>query len=497
MRAQISALAVLAIFHTGTGWCQSVPIYQVTVVERTVKAVNYQYRGGPTQIDFTGTVLMPLAKGEAVVESKKGRTAIDAKFSRMEAPTRFGPEYLTYVLWAITPEGHPKNLGEVLPNSGDNAHLTVTTDLQAFGMIITAEPYSAVRQPSDVVVMENVVRADTIGRIEPIQAKYNLLPRGSYTFVKPDHAPLEGPKVSMDRYESLVEIYQAQNAVQIARAQGADKYAADTLAKAESLLAQASAMEQRRAGRSDVVTLARQAAQTAEDARMIAHQSSVEAELAQARAALTEEKARRVAAEHTAREAQIQASQEKADAAQERAQREQAEAAAAEASAPKPEPPAPPARPMQSADRQVDTRKTEARSQLLQRMNNYFTTADTPRGLVVTLHDPDFRGAAPDPAVAARLANLAAVLAAQPGLHVEVDGHGEEYSTERAGAVRDTMLEAGLSSSNVVAQGFGTSRPLVSNNTASGREQNRRVEIVVSGDTIGNLATWDRTYNIR
>ncbi|HXK04516.1 MAG TPA: DUF4398 domain-containing protein, partial [Verrucomicrobiae bacterium] len=285
MRAQISALAVLAIFHTGTGWCQSVPIYQVTVVERTVKAVNYQYRGGPTQIDFTGTVLMPLAKGEAVVESKKGRTAIDAKFSRMEAPTRFGPEYLTYVLWAITPEGHPKNLGEVLPNSGDNAHLTVTTDLQAFGMIITAEPYSAVRQPSDVVVMENVVRADTIGRIEPIQAKYNLLPRGSYTFVKPDHAPLEGPKVSMDRYESLVEIYQAQNAVQIARAQGADKYAADTLAKAESLLAQASAMEQRRAGRSDVVTLARQAAQTAEDARMIAHQSSVEAELAQARAA--------------------------------------------------------------------------------------------------------------------------------------------------------------------------------------------------------------------
>ncbi|HTS61254.1 MAG TPA: OmpA family protein [Candidatus Acidoferrales bacterium] len=472
------------------------PIYQVTVVERTVKAVNYQYRGGPTQIDFAGTVLMPQAKGQAIVESKKGRTAIDVKFSRVEAPGRFGPEYLTYVLWAITPEGHAKNLGEVLANSGDNAHLTVTTDLQAFGMIVTAEPYSAVRQPSDVVVMENVVRPDTIGRIEPIQAKYELLPRGSYTYTRPEGAPAEGPKVSMDRYESLVEIYQAQNAIQIARSQGADKYAADTLSKAENLLSQAREMEQHRAGRSSVVTLARQAAQTAEDARMIARQGARDAELAQTREALAQEKLRREAAEHTAREAQIQASEQRADLAQERAQREQAEAAAAAPNTPVPEPPPPPVRPVERADRQIDARKTENRAQLLQRMNTYFTTKDTPRGLMITLQDRDFRGPAIDPAISARLANLASMLAGQPGLRIEVDGHGEQYATERAGQVRDTMLQAGLSSSVVTAQSFGTSRPLVSNTTAANREENRRVEIVVSGDPIGSLATWDRTYPI-
>ena len=159
---------VLGLFCTTGAWCQNlpaehenVPIYQVTVTERTVKAVDYQYRSGPTPVDFRGTVLLPKAKGDAMVESKAGRTEIDAHFQRLEAPTRYGAEYLTYVLWAITPEGHARNLGEVLPGSSDHAHLHVTTDLQAFGMIVTAEPYSAVRQPSDVVVMENEVRPDT------------------------------------------------------------------------------------------------------------------------------------------------------------------------------------------------------------------------------------------------------------------------------------------------------------------------------------------------
>ena len=269
MRTQLCTLALVTIIPAGAIWSQSVPIYRVTVIERSVKAVSYQYLGGQTQIDFAGTVLLPQAHGTAIVESKSGRTQIGARFSNLAAPNRFGGEYLTYVLWAITPEGHAKNLGEVLTNSADRGHLSISTDLQAFGMIVTAEPYSAVRLPSDVVVLENVVRADTIGRIEPIQAKYELLPRGQYTYTPPEGPPAEGPKVSMSRYESLLQIYQAQNAVQIARAQGADKYAADTLAKAEHLLAEARQMEERHAGRSSVVTLAREAAQTAEDARAI------------------------------------------------------------------------------------------------------------------------------------------------------------------------------------------------------------------------------------
>jgi outer membrane protein OmpA-like peptidoglycan-associated protein len=493
MRAQVAALSLLAIFHTIPSWGQSVPIYQVTVIERTVKAVNYQYRGGQTRIDFAGTVLLPGAKGEALVECKSGRTEIDAKFSRVVAPTRFGREYLTYVLWAITPEGHAKNLGEVLADSGDHAHLLVTTDLQAFGMIVTAEPYSAVRQPSDVVVMENVVRPDTIGKSEPIQARFELLPRGAYTYIRPTGAPEpEGPKVSMSRYESLLAIYQAQNAIQIARSQGADNYAADTLAKAESLLAEARQMEARKLGRSAVVTEARQAAQTAEDARAIAVQHSRDAELAKARAEVAEERAKREEAERAAREARIEADQVRA--------RADATAAAkvpqqtmTQQPPPVEHPPAvvPPPPPQQ------DVRKVEARMQLMRTMNSYFPTTDTPRGLVITLHDRDFRGPALDPAIAARVANMASVIASHRGLNIEVEGHGEQSAATRAAEVRDTLLRGGLSTSAVTARGMGTSRPVVSPSSPGAHEQNRRVEIIISGDPIGTLATWDRSYSLR
>ncbi len=120
-----------------------VPIYKVTVVARTTKAINYRHRSGATKVDFRGTALMPQARGEAKVDSKQGRIEIDAKFDRLAPATQFGPEYLTYVLWAVTPEGRATNLGEVLLK-GDGSKLDVTTDLQAFGLIVTAEPYFAV-----------------------------------------------------------------------------------------------------------------------------------------------------------------------------------------------------------------------------------------------------------------------------------------------------------------------------------------------------------------
>src|ERR1700693_1817878 len=158
----------------------SVPIFRVTVVSRTTKAINYRHRSGSTNIDFRGTPLLPEAKGEASVNSKQGRIEINARMEHLSPATQYGPEYLTYVLWAITPEGRPKNLGEVLLN-GNNSKLDVTTDLQTFGLIVTAEPYFAVTQPSDVVVMENFITKDTTGTIEEVDAKYELLQRGQYT----------------------------------------------------------------------------------------------------------------------------------------------------------------------------------------------------------------------------------------------------------------------------------------------------------------------------
>ena len=515
MHLKFPIIIGLAMASASSGWPQqqdgpgrTEPLYRVTVIERTVKAVNYKYRSGPTEIDFRGTVLLPEAKGEATVESKAGRTEIDARFEHVLPATRYGREYLTYVLWAITPEGHAKNLGEVLPGSSDHAKLRVTTDLQSFGLLMTAEPYAAVRQPSDVVVMENEVRPDTMGQIEQIQAKYELLPRGHYTYdVSADlrKGVAQGERLPMDQYESLLEVYEAQNAVQIARSMGADRYAPDTFSKAEGLLRTAQDFQIRRADRSTVVTAARQAAQTAEDARAITVRRKQDEQLAQSQEQVAREQELRAKAEAEAQTARSQASADRMQLEEERSSRQRAEAEAAARALP------PPARVQTqtvvhvgSASR-MDTDKADLRVRLLQDLNAALPALDTPRGLVITLPDTDFRGAGLNPAVYGGLLRIAAIVSAHPGLYVQVDGHtddagspprAEQFSYERAAAVREELARAGVPANSMSARGLGSSRPLVSNATASGRAQNRRVEITISGDPIGSLPYWDKTYPV-
>jgi hypothetical protein len=224
-------------------------------------------------VDLKGTVLATEARGEARVESKRGAVEIEVQVHRLEPPSRFGNEYLTYVLWAITPQGRSTNIGELVLDPGNKGKLKVSTELQAFALIVTAEPYFAVTQPSDVVVMENIIRPDTVGKVEEVIAKYELMPRGHYTYVRPSPGvarPVAGPKMSMDQYEAVLALYQALNAIQIARAAGADRDAGDTMRKAVQLYENARNLQSRNAASREVVMTARQSAQTAEDARAIA-----------------------------------------------------------------------------------------------------------------------------------------------------------------------------------------------------------------------------------
>jgi hypothetical protein len=212
------------------------PTYRINVVSRTTRAVSYRHRSGATKINFQGTDLMPAAAGEAKVESKRGTLAIEVEFSGLDKPTSFGNEYLTYVLWAISPEGRPVNIGEVLVGDNHRSKLDVTTDLQAFAMIVTAEPYYAVRRPSNLVVLENAIRSDTVGATEAVDAKYELIDRGGYipTGYKFDPVILNA--------KLPLEFFEARNALRIAQSAGAERYAAPSYEKAVRQMNQADAL---------------------------------------------------------------------------------------------------------------------------------------------------------------------------------------------------------------------------------------------------------------
>ena len=483
----------------------SAPIYHVTVVSRTLQAVNYEHRGGPTTIGFQGTILLPEAKGEATVESKRGRIAIDAKFDRMEPPTKFGREYLTYVLWAITPEGRAKNLGELVVNSSAKAKIEVTTDLQALGLMVTAEPYYAVTQPSDVVVLENVILPETIGKREIVTAKYDLLPRGQYTMTINDDSRFtrgeEVRKISYDRYEALLEVYQAQNAVQIARSVGADRYAPDTFLKAQSLMQEAQQMEASKQDTHMIISEAREAAQMAEDARAIAAKRGQEERVASLQQQNAADRQARERAEAEAQQARASAASEHAEAQTQRASAEAAEADAAQAQAlaaqREREANAAASEAVQARQAESVSSQKASRAELMAQLNGILPTRDTPRGLVITIPDSMVERAG----LSDRLSRIASMVSSHPGLalHVEAftDDRANDAESQRyAQMVRDQLVASGMTADSVTAAGLGNARPLASNATAAGREQNRRVEVTIAGPAIGDTALWDRAYSL-
>ncbi len=488
------------------------PIFHVTVIENTIVAINYQYRQGPSMIDFRGTVLMPEARGQATVESKRGRTEIDANFEHLLPTQRFGREYLTYTLWAVTPEGGVRNLAEIVPGPSDKANLHVSTDLQAFGLIVTAEPYSATRHPSNVVVLENRVRPDTEGKIEQVQAKYELMPRGQYTWqepAQPGPAAANAPKVSMDRYEAILELYEAQNAIGIARAADAERYAPQTLAKAQQLYDAAKNLESDKASSKLTVQDAREAVQTAEDARMIAERRREEETLAGARTEAEDSRQALARAEREAQRARSEADAAHIEADAERAARGRAEAdaqAARAQAAQAGESTIARAVPVQPQITIVqpgpDRRTSDLRMGLLEQLNGVVSVRDTSRGLVATLPSSAFDGSRPHAAVSPQLARIAAMVQAHPGLRVDVEGHsdtsgGAAMSSERAEEVRRALISQGLAEARVTAHGLGDTHLFGPNTTEAGREANRRVEIVISGGPIGDLPFWDRPYSLK
>ncbi|HTD53816.1 MAG TPA: OmpA family protein, partial [Silvibacterium sp.] len=456
-------------------WRNGVPVYKITVVGRDIPAINYFHRSGSTKIGFEGTSLLAQGKGSASVESRRGRMVIDAKFEGLVPANSFGVEYLTYVLWAITPEGRPINLGEVLP-AGSKSEITVTTDLQTFGLIVTAEPYYAVTMPSDVVILQNIpLRDKTQGIIETVNAHYSLLPRGAYSETAGWHTVLN-PITRNDR--SPLELYEAINAVQIAEAAGAGRYASDTLATAKQDLHNAQDMDDHKSERKQEITYAREAVQAAEDARiMTIRKMKAEDEEHQREAVQQSQQA----AQQAALQAQQEAAQRaEADARAARAQAEAEKARADQAAA-------------QQQARQAADQTEQMRERLKDQLNQVLATRETARGLIVNMSDVlfDFNKYTLKPDAREKLAKVSGILLSYPNLQLQVEGYtdnigSDEYnqklSEERADAVRDYLVSQGVAQTNIAAAGYGKADPVADNSTSSGRAENRRVQLVVSGN---------------
>ncbi len=472
---------------------EGIPVYKIQVVARDIPAINYFHRQGATKIGFEGTDLLPAAKGEGRVEAAPGRTTITLHLQGLSPANGFGPEYLTYVLWAISPEGRPVNLGEVLPTgSKDKNEITVTTSLQAFGLVVTAEPYFAVTMPSDLVVMQNAVADKTQGVIEQVNAHYTLLPRGAYAETAGRHAVLH--PITRDE-RSPLELYEAENAIQIADAAGAEQYAGDTMVNAKTALQNAEGLNTQKGDRKQTITYAREAVQGAEDARLITiRKIKAEDEAAQLKARQDAEKSAQES-QLAAQQAQLDAQKAQAAAEQQAAQRAQAEAAAAEAEA-RAQKARADQQAAEQAAQQAAQQTEQIRERLKQQLNQVLQTTETARGLIVNMSDVlfDFNKYTLKPEAREKLAKVSGILLAYPSLKLQVEGYtdnigtdeyNQKLSEQRAGSVRDYLVAASVADANITATGYGKSSPIADNSTNAGRAQNRRVQMVVSGSAIG------------
>jgi outer membrane protein OmpA-like peptidoglycan-associated protein len=498
-------------------------------VGKSIRAVSYQLNTS-SKVDLAPGDLSPQSSGEANIKAKQGVTNIEVEVARIPAPTKFGSEFLTYVLWVVSPEGRASNVGEIQLDSSGKGKLKVTTPLQTFSLFVTAEPYFAVRQPSEMVILLNSLRKDTKGKAVIVN-NYQLITRSQY-------GKMGNPlSLSLDLKRVPLEVYEARNAVEIAKSRGAEKYAPEIFTKAQGGLQLTENALARKANRKEVISTARLTVQSSEDARALAVARIEEERIAtekaaaaakakadaEAKAAAKAAEAKRMAdaeAAEAKRKADAEAveAKRKADAeaaalklrAEEEAQR-QAELARAREAALKAKMEADAAAMKskmeadalkakeQAAEAEAErARKAaeELRAQLLGQLNQVLETKDSPRGLIVTMADVLFDVGKYDlrPTTREKLARLSGIVIAHKGLQLDIEGHtdstgsdelNQTLSEKRAASVQTYLVQQGLQAESVTAKGFGKTIPVADNSTAAGRQQNRRVEIIVSGEVIG------------
>jgi outer membrane protein OmpA-like peptidoglycan-associated protein len=494
--ASLVCLAMAAA--TGAAQTQQ-PEPAANVISGTVAAIGYPVGGGSIKVDMVGTTAAAQASGEAKVEAKTGGTTIALKVTGMPQPTSIGAEFLTYALWTVTPDGSTTNLGQIPITQNGEGKLDVRAQSQTFALIVTVEPYYAVRLPSEVVILVNETRKNTKGKIYPDNS-YKLMKRSEY-------AKLGNPLgMTLDLKKVPLDMYEARNAVEIAKARGAEQYAPEIYAKAQSSLQMAESALTQDAGKNQVISAARQTIQFAEDARALAVQRELAERIQKEKEAAAAEAAAKAKAEADAQAAAEAKRQAELTAAKEAQMKAQAQAQAAEAKAAAEAAAAKAAAEQAAIQSKAQAASEEAaraqaataalRAQLLQQLNEVLQTTDTPRGLVVNMADVLFETGkyALSTDAQLKLAKLSGIIQAHPGLNLAIEGYTDntgspefnmKLSQQRADAVRQFLITQGLAPETITSMGMGQANPIADNSTAAGRKLNRRVEIIVSGQVIG------------
>ncbi|MBI3654306.1 MAG: OmpA family protein [Acidobacteria bacterium] len=490
----------------------------VVLAKRATLAVKYPDNDG-TSVDMIGTALQPRLRGRAEVKRKEGRTRIKLDLKNLQNPQTLGAFYTTYILWAVAPEGQADNMGE-LSVKGNESKIEVTTPYQTFGLIVTAEPYGTVKLPSPTIVAENILRDKTEGTITSSQIEYRGDSGAYYRVAATEMTP---------DFSTPLVVLGARRSVEIARRAGARQYAASELQEAENRLAVLESLwvahrkheEKFGSEARDVMRLAEQARSLAvermEQARLMAErraagqaitESQNEADRAKSDAERARLEAERAKMETEDIRAALQRSEDALMAAHKNVEQAKTEAERAKANEEVARLEAERAR-LESQEAKQAT--AEARQQfedvkrerdaLQQRLfvslSAILETRREARGLIVSLSDVlfDFNKATLKPGAREKLSKLAGILLAYPGKYqIEIEGHtdsigSDDYnlklSEDRAKSVRDYLNSAGIGANKIIAvRGFGKAKPVTTNDTAEGRQMNRRVEIIIGDNEV-------------
>ncbi len=511
------ACAMAPLAFAAIAFAQSGDDKDLPYVKRSTLAVRY-VENKKTSVNLTGSPLAPRALGKVEVEYKRNVARIKLKVQNLDSPQTFGPFYTTFVVWAITPEGQAENLIE-LP-SGYSAEIQTQSSAQTFGVIITAEPHSAVKMPSQKLIADTTLPKNTTAGVQTTQAEYRA-DKGALYETQED-------SVLKADYTTPRLVLGARRSMDIARRAGAKEFSREELTESEEKLAtleqiwprnlkdetkfsglardvmrlsqvardQAVERElqarienerQERMRRLEEARAQAEAARAeAERVKLEADRARAEAELAKARAEAAKaeaEKAERASAEERARREQAAREAEAQRLAAERAQAEaRAETERARAETER----------ARQATEEAKRERDAALQKLYVSLSEILDTKRETRGFIVNLGDVlfDTGKATLKSAAREKLSKLAGILLAYPGLlTLEIEGHTDSVGSDelnnrlslnRAQSVNDYLTGAGVNAERIKSvQGFGKTKPIATNDTAAGRQMNRRVEIVI------------------